>query len=291
MVYYFNMIESHHYPQKENAMYRCDSHIHTHLSFDGDPTATVDAVCRAAIARGLDEITVTDHCDINNQVVGVNFYDRERGRAEVFAAKERYAGRLIVNWGVELGQANQFPAAAAAMLDGGEYDFVLGSLHNLTARDDFSCMDFKAVPDGELHALFAQAIEEAGQVIRFPGVQALAHLTYPLRYYARAGREFDLTPHLGAIEALFAEMRARGIDLEVNYSTLRTGAGFAMPDADVLALWVATGGDRVTLGSDAHRPDDVAGGFELALALLSRVGIKKTVTYRAGVPHEHTLFA
>lgn len=273
-------------------MYRCDSHLHTHLSFDGNPAATVDAICRAALARGLDEITVTDHCDINGQVEGIYaFYDQAKGKAELLEAREKYAGQLIVNWGIELGQPHQYPAEAAAMIAEGGYDFVLGSLHNLAGVPDFCFMRYEEMTDALLHQLFARALDEAEQVICFPGVHALAHLTYPLRYYARAGREFDLTPHLPAIRALFAEMRARSIDLEVNYSTLRTGAGFAMPDADVLALWVEAGGDRVSLGSDAHRPDDIAGGYEMALALLSRVGIKKTVTYRAGVPHVHTIMA
>ena len=271
-------------------MYRCDSHIHTHFSFDGDPGATVRAICRAALARGVKEITVTDHCDINGEVEGIYpHYEMEQARDEVLAARAEFAGQLIVNWGVELGQPHQYPREAAALIEAGNFDFVLGSMHNLTGVPDFFLLRYEDMSDVLLHQLFGRALNEAFEVIRFPGVHTLAHLTYPLRYMARAGRQFDLTPHIPVIKTLFAEMVDRGVDLEVNFSTLRNGLGFAMPDADVLQLWTAAGGDRVSLGSDAHKPDDVAGGMDDALALLRRCGIEKTVTYRGGQPHVHTL--
>lgn len=271
-------------------MYRCDSHMHTHLSFDGHPAATVEAICQTALARGLAEITITDHCDINGEVEAIYaHYEMEQAREELMAAREAFRGQLIVNWGVELGQPHQYPREAAALIEAGEFDFVLGSLHNLTGVPDFSFLRYDEMPDALMHQLFARALDEAAEVVRFPGINALAHLTYPLRYMARAGRSFDLTPHIPAIEGLFAEMIKRGVDLEVNFSTLRTGLGFAMPDEPVLRLWAAAGGDRVTLGSDAHNPADVAGGLDDALALLRRCGIAKTVTYRGGQPYVHPI--
>ena len=270
-------------------MYRCDSHIHTHFSFDGDPNASVRAICLTALAKGVREITITDHCDINGEVEGIYpHYEMERARDEVLAARAEFDGRLVVNWGVELGQPHQYPREAAALIAAGGFDFVLGSLHNLNGVPDFCFLRYEPMTDALLHQLFGRAVAEAVEVIRFPGIHTLAHLTYPLRYMARAGRQFDLTPHIPAIEALFSEMIDRGVDLEVNFSTLRSGLGFAMPDADILRLWAAAGGDRVTLGSDAHKPDDVAGGLDDALALLRRCGIDKTVTYRGGKPHVHT---
>lgn len=271
-------------------MYRCDSHMHTHLSFDGHPGAAVDAICRSALARGLQEITITDHCDINGEVEAIYaHYEMEQARDELMAAREAYRGQLIVNWGVELGQPHQYPREAAALIAAGGFDFVLGSLHNLAGVPDFCFLRYEDMPDALLHQLFTRALCEAAEVIRFPGIHALAHLTYPLRYMAKAGRTFDLTPHISAIEGLFDEMIERGVDLEVNFSTLRAGLGFAMPDEAVIRLWQAAGGDRVTLGSDAHNPADVAGGLDDALALLRRCGITKTVTYRGGQPHVHPI--
>ena len=271
-------------------MYYCDSHLHTHFSFDGAPEATVNAVCLAAIARGLSEITVTDHCDINGEVEGIYApYRMEAARDAVMDARAHYAGRLQINWGVELGQPHQYPEAAKALIDAGGFDFVLGSLHNLTGVPDFWFLRYEEMSEVLLHQLFARALQEMVEVVRFPGVHALAHLTYPLRYAAMAGRKVDLAEHIPAIRALFAEMIARGIALEVNYSTLRAGLGFAMPDEPILRLWREMGGERITLGSDAHRPADLAGGLDEALALLQRCGFHQIVTYRGGQPYVHSI--
>ena len=87
-------------------MYRCDSHMHTHFSFDGHPSSSVDAICRAALDRGVEEITITDHCDINGEVEAIYaHYEMEAARDEVFAAREAYRGQLIVNWGIDLQMA------------------------------------------------------------------------------------------------------------------------------------------------------------------------------------------
>lgn len=271
-------------------MYRCDCHLHTHFSFDGYPDSTAAAICQAALDAGLDEITLTDHCDINGEVEAI--YDRfalAAAREEVMAAREQFRGRLVVNWGVELGQPHQYPAEAAALIAAGGFDFVLGSLHNLTAVPDYYYMRYDDMPDALMHQLFARHLEESLAVVRFPGVHALAHLTYPVRYFAGAGREFDAMQHKPALERLFAEMIARGVALEVNASSLRSGLPFTLPDEALVRLYRACGGTRVTLGSDAHKPADVAVGLDQARAMLRRCGFDSMVTYRGGQPYVHPL--
>ncbi len=271
-------------------MYLCDSHLHTHHSFDGSAEATADAVCRAAIDAGLTEITFTDHCDINGEMEG--FYAAfsiERAREEIFSVREKYAGRLIVNWGVELGQPHEYPDEAAAFAAAGGFDFVLGSLHNLRAVPDFYFMRFSDMPDALMDQLFARYLDEAFAVIQFPFVHALAHLTYPCRYFSRDGRSFDPMRHRASLERLFDGMIARDVALEVNFSPLRSGTGFTMPDEQILRLYRSLGGDRITLGSDAHCPADVARGIDDAAALLRRCGFTYVTTYRGGLPHIHPL--
>ena len=271
-------------------MYRCDCHLHTRFSFDGAPDSTAEAICRAALDVGLNEITFTDHCDINGEVE--HFYDRfdvAAAREAVMAARAQFSGRLVVNWGVELGQPHQYPAEAAALLAAGGFDFVLGSLHNLTAVPDYYYMRFDIMPDALIHQLFARHLEELLALVRFPGVNALAHLTYPMRYIAGDGRTFDAMQHKPAFERLFAEMVARDVALEVNYSPLRNGMPFTMPDEALVRLYRDCGGTRITLGSDAHKPADVAACLEEAVDMLQRCGFTSVVTYRGGQPYVHPL--
>lgn len=271
-------------------MHRADSHIHTHFSFDGASEASPMAVCRAALEAGLQEVTFTDHCDINGEVEQIYpHYDIEAAREAVLAAREAFAGRLTVNWGIELGQPHQYPAAAAELIDRYAFDFVLGSMHNLTGVPDFFFLRYELMSERHFDQLFVRSLEEIRQIVTFPGISALAHLTYPCRYYTLAGRQYDPLCHADLLSDIFGEMVARGIALEINTSNLRKGLDLMMPDARVLALYRASGGRLVTVGSDAHAAQDVGADLDAAFTMLRDCGFDAYYTYRAGKPTAHSL--
>ena len=109
-------------------MYLCDSHTHTRISFDS--TASLSDMMAAAVQAGVQELCITDHCDL---------LDGDGKPSPTFPwqeALDQYHARgdspLTVRLGLELGSAPYAPQAARAILAqaGEELDFVLGSLHN-----------------------------------------------------------------------------------------------------------------------------------------------------------------
>ncbi len=259
-----------------------DFHTHTVFSVDGRPTATVDAMCESALKRGLSLIAFTDHCDINGEVEGIYpVMDKEAVYAAVTAAKEKYADRLTVLFGVELGQATQYPTEARALLQKYPYDIVLGSLHNLAGEPDFSYMskpvaEFPApqlseMTDTEINALFDRVLEESMELLDFKGIHVLTHLTYMHRYVRRVGKDMDLTAFIPKLTALFEKMIEKGVALELNVSTLGR-EGITMPTPDILSLYRRCGGKLISVGSDAHHPDNVAQHFDAARRILTDCG-------------------
>ena len=123
----------------------CDTHTHSIFSFDGAPDSTVDALCERAIELGLSDLAITDHCDVNGEVEELyRIYDHEAAWNEMSAAKEKYKGKLHLSRGLELGQPHQCPAYTKEVLSRHPYEFVIGSLHNLTEVPDFCMMDFSS---------------------------------------------------------------------------------------------------------------------------------------------------
>ena len=118
-------------------MYLTDTHTHSHHSFDGAPTASVDAMCEAAIAKGLNELSITDHYECVYMLEG--FYDmldldaRER---DILAAKDKYADRLTVTYGIEIGQPSFAPDETSEIINIRSFDFVIGSLHTVPGIRD-----------------------------------------------------------------------------------------------------------------------------------------------------------
>lgn len=262
---------------------RADFHTHSNFSFDADPAATLAALCEAAIEKGLSHLAVTDHSDLNANADAFEHSFDPGARFDAFRrVKAEYAGRLTLLFGIELGEANRYPDTAAAVLSRYPYDVVLSSLHNLEGEKDFYYFDFAPLTDSEIAALFDRVLDETEQLCDIPGTHIITHLTYLHRYVRRDGREMDFTPFTKRLCAIFEKMIARGLALEVNTSTLCENGGVTMPTAELIALYRKCGGRLISLGSDAHRPADIAKQFDRAEQMLRDCGFTELAVPTAG---------
>ena len=262
-----------------------DSHSHTVFSFDGDSEATPSSVCESALKNGLSGIAFTDHFDVNGEVEGIYpHFDADAAYRAATLEKERLAGRLRVAVGVELGQATEYPKEARAFLDRHDYDFVLGSIHNLPGVPDFYYLTFQIIPDALSHQLFERTLNEATKLCDFSGIHALAHLTYMHRYITKVGRTFDFTKHTEQLEALFTKMIRKDIALEINVSLFRRGLDLFMPTKEIVALYRSLGGMLFTVGSDAHAPADIGANIRDGYAMLRSLGVTEVAFYEKGSP-------
>lgn len=262
----------------------CDLHTHTRHSFDGDPAATAHAMAKAALDAGVGVLALTDHCEVNGQVEGIyEYFDQAASYAEACAARDAYAGKLTLLRGIELGQPMQYPAEAEKMLAAHDYDFVILSVHNLPAVPDFYLLRMELMSARQQHQLFDRMLDEMLRSVDFGGISTLAHLTYPCRYMGKAGADFDISEHVPKLTRLFERMGKLDVALEVNVSTLWKGLGFAMPDRRVLELYRSVGCSMVTVGSDAHAPENVGRSIADGYALLAECGFDRiTVKCRHG---------
>lgn len=259
-----------------------DLHTHTLFSFDGSPAATVNAMCEAAIAKGLSHLALTDHCDINGEIEGLYaVLDKQAVFEAIAAAKKKYENKLTVLFGIELGQATQYPAEAKALLARYPYDIVLGSLHNLAGMPDFCYMskhspDHPApqladMSDAEIAALFDRVLDETLDLLDFDGICVLTHLTYLHRYVRRVGRDLDFAPFTEKMAHVFEKTVQKGVALELNTSTILR-EGISMPTPEILSLYRRCGGKLISVGSDAHTPEAVAQNFDAGARILTSCG-------------------
>lgn len=247
-----------------------DLHTHSRFSFDAPAHSTVSAMCERAVKLGLSCLAITDHCDINGEGAG-DAATRAAAFAEIEECKKRFAGKLTLLGGIELGQAAQFPAEARAILSEHPFDFVLGSLHNFKDVEDFYYMDFSQMPEEQIRAIFDRTLDELCEMCALGLFHSLAHITYPHRYLRRDGRDVDFSLFENKLRTLFSLMVEKNIALEVNTSTLAS-AGMTLPSRDLLALYRDCGGRLLTIGSDAHAPSSMARGFTETVDLLRALG-------------------
>ena len=269
-------------------MYFCD--IHTHSLLSPDSNAPLADMAQRAVALGLDELCVTDHCDlVDGSGRPVNSFDWPAAKEQFRRVQAQAGGRLNLRLGLELGSAVYDPAIARHILAGGgdELDFVLGSLHNWLGERDNSDLYYTDYT-GDL-PLARHCVEHCLDhtwtlVTECPDCyDSLAHIIYPLRYIQRDGLSLTLDGYEEQVRAIFTQVARTGHALEVNTCRGRNLAEW-LP---LLRWFQECGGEYVTLGSDAHRPQDLGKGVQEAAGLLEAAGFRYVTTYekRRPVPH------
>lgn len=270
-------------------MFKCDYHTHTYFSFDGAKNSSPDALCQAAIAKGVTDLAITDHFECNwNAEQAYPPYNADKAYIEIMEAKEKYKNKLHLTYGIEIGQYNQFPEVANALIKEHDYEFIIGSIHNLRGAIDFYHWNFDSIFHDMQHSYvgysFERYVDELCEVVdTFDKVDTVAHLTYIYRYCALSGNHYDFMKHADKVEKLYKKMIAKDIALEVNVSTLWKGLGFAMPNRDFLSLYRECGGRLITVGTDSHSPEHIGDCVEIGFDLLRSVGLNDILVVRDGI--------
>ena len=270
-------------------MYLCDIHSHTKIS--PDSKAELSDMAQAAIDAGRQEFCVTDHFDLlGSDGLPVTEFGWPAAKAQYRAVKETVGDRLTLRLGLELGSAPYDPETARSVLaqGGDELDFVLGSLHNWIGMEggrDLAFSNYRNDPELCRRAVETTLDHTWTLVSQCPDCyDSLAHIVYPLRYIHRDGGELTLADYEERVRAIFTEAAKTNHAMEVNVCRGK--------DLDswppLLAWFKECNGELITVGADAHRPQDVAKGIPDALKMIKDAGFRYVTTYagRKPVPHK-----
>ena len=252
-----------------------DSHTHSECSFDG--TDSVIMLCEQASALEMYSLTITDHCECNEYFKNNVKDDISRSIMQISKARAMYHDRLHVFTGIELGQPTQDSAAAEDALSLTDYDYILGSLHNLRGEKDFYFLEYT---EENVYSLLDRYYDELLELAQQNLFDCMSHLDYPLRYIiGNSGLKVDISKYSERLDAVLETIIENNRSIEINTSGLRQIIRRTLPDINVLRRYKELGGKYVTLGSDAHRWGDVASGIETGLDMMLECGYTHFTVY------------
>ena len=260
----------------------CDTHTHSKYSFDG--AESIEDMCLAAIEKGVSVLTITDHSEAMEQVP---YNDIERARIlgakeEVEAARIKFAGKIDLLFGCELGQPHMNPEYAKKVLEEFEFDYILGSLHFFKGNVDL--YDVKYTPenvDFYIKTYFA----ENKEMIEHGKFHTLGHLDYIMRRFKDCYS--GLPTYKGyedTVEEILQMLVDRDMGLEINTSGLRKWMGELGMEVWVLEMYRKLGGKYITIGSDAHAKQDIGAGFDNACKLIKTAGFSEFTYFKNSEP-------
>jgi histidinol-phosphatase (PHP family) len=256
-----------------------DSHMHT--DFSHDSRAPLELYAAQAAQRGILEIAITDHVDFLPGAPGYKAFDFGERERVIRDAAERWAGKVTIRFGVELTYESRFEDEIREHLRSHSYDYSIGSVHAVLGSP--YCHDrIAAFATGITVAeAVAPYFAEVQAAIRSRLFDTIGHLDQCKRWLRPWFSAADFATIPEAYEPLLLALVDSGTALEVNASGLRDMTGETYPGPWVVRRFRELGGERVTVGSDAHMPQAFAFGLEEACEIVAAAGFDRLTLQRA----------
>jgi histidinol-phosphatase (PHP family) len=268
-------------------------------------------MCGQAVRAGIGAICFTEHVDFDPENPHYGFYDYAAVLREAEVTRNKVGKQVEVRVGVELDLQPPFFRDAAEFLVGKKLDFVLGSFHFMNQefigtaayfrtfrqKSDSCGMgeekpysgNYREAVVGIEPAMIEKGIqvyfETLMKLAREAEFDVLAHFDLIKWQGAASWSDQCLAVHEEEARNILRVVAERGKGIEVNTKGLRYGCNEMFPALGLLKAFREAGGEIVTVGSDAHRAEEVGMGIEHACELVHEAGFRRVAFFRARKPH------
>ncbi|MBN2544037.1 histidinol-phosphatase HisJ family protein [bacterium] len=263
-----------------------DYHIHPGYSVDAEGCIR-DFVLRAIEMR-LSSICFTTHVDLNHARKVWDLFMKMNGEYvrfdydimsyyidDVKNNTEEFKDRIDIKCGVEISYGHHFEDLISDLLDSFDFDFVLGAVHCLdnvsitASKEAFGY--FSGTSSRELCEKYYKSLYSLVDSGLFKTVAHIdCYKKYGLAYYGPG----ILEAHHGLLSPVLKLMGEKGVGFEINTSAIRKGHKEFYPSNQIIKEAFRFGVNLHSIGSDAHKPEQVGFMIEKAFDLASDIGFK-----------------
>lgn len=281
------------------------SDYHVHSNYSSDCESTMESMVSRALNLSLQRLCFTDHMDYDYPPTAddYSFLFEMKPYLETFhQLKSKYEGKIQLLHGIELGLQPHLGPKIQELTSSYQFDFILGSSHVVEGSDPYY-RDYWEENSQEqgIRKYFESILENCKSISNY---HVYGHLDYIVRYtpdmvnYKNSHKErfsnrelfastlpfdtysFDLYKDI--IEEILKTLISNGKGIELNTAGLKYGIGHPHPRKEILSLYKDLGGEILTIGSDAHRPEHIAYGFSYGAELLKSLGFQYYTVFEQG---------
>lgn len=258
--------------------------FHMHSNFSADCSTPMEEMVKNAIQKGLKEICFTEHIDEDYPDLTITFdLDLDTYESAILEMRKKYGDQIHIRKGVELGVQPHIINSYKKLLYEETFDFVICSMHTTGKLDLHSGKFFEGKV---LNQAYEEYYKELFQCIKvFNGYSILGHLDLVTRYKYEDGVNLCLE----IIEEIFKIIIPQGKGIEINTSGYYYGLDRLHPSLPILNLYKQLGGEIITIGSDAHKPDRIGEYYDEAVQLIKSAGFQYVTTFDKLKPTFHKI--
>lgn len=283
------------------------SDIHMHSSFSSDSESPMESMIQGAAARGLKTICFTEHLDYEYPSAdGTVLFEVDMAAYEkkLFELKNKYKNDIEVLFGIEFGLLPHLADRYAAVADAHDFDFIIGSSHLIPApwykKDLEYIREHGSAPKDMIHGdpyetefWEGRTVEDicdkyfqtiVNNIAAYQNFDTYAHIDYLIRYAPGKNKGYTYEKHAAVLDKALNTIIEHDLALEVNTAGYKYGLGQPNPQADILKRYLELGGEKITIGADAHKPEHIAYDFKKAEELLKTLGFKYYTVFKKRQP-------
>jgi len=240
-----------------------DLHIHSHFSPDSE--SRIEDIIKKAEKMKLKVIGISDHYDLEDRVP---YAYRVEDMDHYYKALEFYkenTSEVKFLKGIEVGIQSSING-----FEDDRFDYFIYSVHGLPGISDMS--NEIVVKDYEkFYRDYFDEMLAALEKVHKPGF--LGHMDYPRRYL-KGNPEVPKSLY-SKVWDIFQILKEKDIGIEINTSNMDRIVFDTLPSYELIKEYVRiTGGNLITIGSDAHTVNKVGNFSEKVTEMLKDLGIK-----------------
>ena len=262
-----------------------DQHMHSHHSFDSK--ASMEDMVNSAIAKGLKHIAFTEHNDFEYPVSeqfpeGAWDCNVDSYLYELLTFKAKHEDKLDIAFGLEIGMMDSTVRKNLILSRAHEYDFLIASTHVVDGIDTYEPAFYEGRSEKEAITRYFESVLE--NIKRFQSFDVLGHLDYISRKLPSGEEGYSPLDYIDYVDEIYDILLENEKGIEINTSSLIKGMKNPNPGLVLVKRYKEKGGEIITIGSDAHTPENIAGKFEVAEEILTSLGYKYYSVFKDRVP-------
>ena len=283
------------------------SDYHIHCKYSDDSEEDLEKIIETAINKGIGEICFTDHVDYGIKLDKDVFekidenakkdWIKKIGRIdlnvdypnyfkEIEELREKYKDKITIRQGLEFGMQVHTIKDFQKLFDKykEKFDFVILSCHQVNDKEFWTNEFQKGKSIDEYNAEYYEEIYRV--MSRYSDYSILGHLDHIQRYNETI---YPFEKSREIIVKILKKVIEDNKGIEVNTSSFRYGLKELTPERDILKLYHGLGGKIITIGSDAHKAENVGEHIPYIQEELRKIGFTDICTFDKMKPIFHKL--
>ena len=280
---------------------------HIHCKYSDDSEEDLEKIIETAINKGIGEICFTDHVDYGIKLDKDVFekidenakkdWIKKIGRIdlnvdypnyfkEIEELREKYKDKITIRQGLEFGMQVHTIKDFQKLFDKykEKFDFVILSCHQVNDKEFWTNEFQKGKSIDEYNAEYYEEIYRV--MSRYSDYSILGHLDHIQRYNETI---YPFEKSREIIVKILKKVIEDNKGIEVNTSSFRYGLKELTPERDILKLYHELGGKIITIGSDAHKAENVGERIPYIQEELKKIGFTDICTFDKMKPIFHKL--